>query len=259
LGGDSAVRLCDGEIQVGPERDGPAMAYGGPTPTPTDALFVLEDIPDGSKDRAIEGLKPLADEMGFSVRSFAAEIIDVTCKKILSAARQLVYHINSKPVYTVHELQEGYIVQPTSILILGGPAPFFAKYLESISDYRVRIVPEWKVANAIGAALARTTCQVSLFADTQRKIAEAPEENFNRAIDHAFNIDTAIQQALELLRIKALERGANPDYLEMEVIEALQFNMVRGFNTTGKNIRVNVQVKPGLIHGYDRLIAQLSR
>jgi len=44
----------------------------------------------------------------------------------------------------------------------------------------------------------------------------------------------------------------------MEVLEALQFNMVRGFNTTGKNIRVKVQVKPGLIHGYDAVIQKLS-
>jgi hypothetical protein len=114
------------------------------------------------------------------------------------------------------------------------------------------------VANAIGAALARTTCQVSLFADTERKIVEAPEENFRQAIDRTFDIDAANQQAFELLRIKAIERGANPDYLEMEAIEALQFNMVRGFNTTGKNIRVKVQVKPGLIHGYDDAIRKLS-
>jgi hypothetical protein len=44
----------------------------------------------------------------------------------------------------------------------------------------------------------------------------------------------------------------------LEVVEALQFNMVRGFNTVGKNIRVNVQVKPGLIQGYDHLIARLA-
>ena len=41
LGGDSAVRVVDGELVIGPERKGPAMAYGGPSPTPTDALFVL--------------------------------------------------------------------------------------------------------------------------------------------------------------------------------------------------------------------------
>jgi N-methylhydantoinase A/oxoprolinase/acetone carboxylase beta subunit len=258
LGGDSTVRIIDGKLTIGPERLGPALAYGGPAPTPTDALCVLEDIPDGNREKAAAGLEPLAAKLGGSVKTLAAEIIDVTCKKILSAARQLIYRINSKPVYTVHELQEGYLVQPQTIHVLGGPAPFFAKHLETISDYRIRVVPKWKVANAIGAALARTTCQVTFFADTERRVAEAPEENFSQKIDRRFDADVAIQQAFELLRTKAVERGANADHLEMEVLETLEFNMVRGFNTTGKNIRVKVQVKPGLIHGYDDVIRELS-
>jgi hypothetical protein len=45
----------------------------------------------------------------------------------------------------------------------------------------------------------------------------------------------------------------------MEVLESLQFNMVRGFTTTGKNIRIKVQVTPGLIHGYDNVIRKLSK
>jgi len=258
LGGDSAVKEIDGKLIIGPERLGPAMAYGGPVPTPTDALCTLEDIPGGSRQNAVAGLEPLAANLGFSVKALAAEIIDVTCKKILSAARQLIYRINSKPVYTIHELQEGYVVRPQTVCILGGPAPFFARYLESLSDYRIRVVPKWKVANAIGAALARTTCQVTFFADTERRVAEAPEENFSQKIDRYFDADAALQQAFELLRTKAVERGANADYLEMEVLETLAFNMVRGFNTTGKNIRVKVQVKPGLIHGYENVIRKLS-
>jgi N-methylhydantoinase A/oxoprolinase/acetone carboxylase beta subunit len=258
LGGDSAVSVSNGKLKIGPERMGPAMAYGGPVPTPTDALFILENITDGSREKAVEGIQPLASALGFSVRAFAAEILDVTCKKILAAAKQLIYRINSKPVYTVHELQEGYVVRPKSILVLGGPAPYFAKYLETVSDYLVRVVPRWKVANAIGAALARTTCEVTFFADTERGIAQAPEENFRQTIDYGFDTDAAIRQAFELLKAKALKRGANADYLEMEVLESLEFNMVRGFNTTGKNIRIKVQITPGLIHGYDDAIRKLS-
>ena len=258
LGGDSVVKVLDGKLSIGPERVGPAMAYGGPVPTPTDALCILEDIPDASRAKAVAGLEPLAAAMGFSVKTLAVEIIDITCKKILSAARQLIYQINSKPVYTVHELHEGYQVQPQTLYVLGGPAPFFAGYLESLSEYRVRVVPRWKVANAIGAALARTTCQVNFFADTERRVAEAPEENFSQKIDRHYNADAATRQAFELLKTKAIERGANPDYLEMELLETLQFNMIRGFNTTGRNIRVKVQVKPGLIHGYDEVIRGLS-
>jgi len=143
-------------------------------------------------------------------------------------------------VLEAHELQEGYVVQPKAILVLGGPAPYFARYLENMSEYPVRVVPRWKVANAIGAALARTTCEVNFFADTERGIAEAPEENFSCRVDHSFDRQAAVRQALDLLQAKAIGRGANPAYLETEVLEALQFNMVRGFNTTGKNIRVKL-------------------
>lgn len=258
LGGDSAVTVNKGKLNIGPERLGPAMAYGGPSPTPTDALCILEDIPEGNRTSAEAGLEPLAAQLGSSVKALAADIIDAACTKILSAARQLLYRINSKPVYTVHELHEGYQVKPETICVLGGPAPYFAKYLEGISGYRIHVVPKWKVANAIGAALARTTCQVSFFADTERQVAEAPEENFSQAIDREFNAETAARLAFDLLKTKAINRGANPDHLEMEILENLEFNMVRGFNTTGKNIRVKVQVKPGLIHGYDQLVENLA-
>ena len=80
-----------------------------------------------------------------------------------------------------------------------------------------------------------------------------------QTIDHGFDTDAAIHQAFELLRSKAVRRGANAKHLEMELLESLEFNMVRGFTTTGKNIRIKAQITPGLIHGYDQLVANLSK
>ncbi len=258
LGGDSRVKIIDGDLAVGPERLGPAMAYGGPAPTPTDALVIAGEIENGDLDKAISGIEPLAGALGCSVEELAGRIIDLCCKTILTSADDLIARINRKPVYTVHELQEGYQVRPQHILILGGPAPHFAHHLEKISDYDIQVVPKWEVANAIGAALARTTCEVNFFADTEQGIAEAPEENFSQRVDHTFNREAAVKKAYELLKEKAIQQGAIPDNLTMEIAEALEFNMVRGFKTTGKNIRIKVQVKPGLIHGYDDVIRKLS-
>jgi hypothetical protein len=120
-------------------------------------------------------------------------------------------------------------------------------------------VPHWQVANAIGCALARTTSEVTLFADTAQQVAVAAGEQFSREISHTFNLDNASELALQLLREKALRRGANPDHLDMEVTDAYQFNMIRGFHTIGKNIRVRAQIKPGLIKGYDPIGGKLSR
>ncbi len=258
LGGDSVVSVHHGRLKVGPERLGPALAYGGPAPTPTDALVITGDIQSGDRDKAVKGLAPLAEGLGVSVEDIADDIMALACETILSAARRLIQRINRKPVYTVHELQEGYLVNPKHVLILGGPAPHFAEHLKKYTNDRIDVVARWKVANAIGAALARTTCEVNLFADTQQGIAEAPEENYHQKIDRRFDSEAAIQQALSLLKEKAIQRGAIPENLETEIVEALQFNMIRGFETTGKNIRVKVQVKPGLIHGYEEVIRKLS-
>ena len=258
LGGDSAIKIVDGRLAIGPERKGPAIVYGGSVPTPTDALALMGEIEGLDPAASHTGLAPMAEELGLSVDHLARSIVDQSCDQITAAARLLVDRINSKPVYTVHELQEGYVVNPTNILVLGGPAPYFAPHLEQCAGLAVTVVPRWKVANAIGAALARTTCEVTLLADSERGIVAAHEENFTATISRSYSLESAEQQAFDLLQTKALDRGANPDYLEMEVVEGLAFNIVRGFNTTGKNIRVKVQVKPGLIHGYDKMIANLS-
>lgn len=257
IGGDSAVRIVNGEITLGPERKGPAMAYGGDVPTPTDALFVLGLIEDGDRQRALNGIGQIAKQLKVSEKEAAQQIFDACCQTILAAIRELVEDINSKPVYTIHDLQEGYQVKPKRIIVLGGPAPYFAKRLRNLSGLKVRIIPKWQVANAIGAALARTTCEVSLFADTERALVVAPEEKYRQPVRRDFFKEDGIQLANDLLRKKAFKTGAKAEDLEIETLEAMEFNMVRGFYTTGKNIRVKVQVKPGLIHGYGAITRKM--
>jgi hypothetical protein len=227
------------------------MAYGGPLPTPTDAIFLLGIGKGGDPEKARAGLQPVADALGIDIRDAAERIFEQACRTMLEEAAAMIERINAKPVYTVHELWEGHRLQPRNILVLGGPAPWFANGLERLSQSRVNVVPRWTVANAIGAGLARTTCAVTLFADTEQEIAAAPAEDYTQVIPSTFSKEDAVATALDLLHRKAIARGANPEHLELEVIEAMCFNMVRGFYTAGRNIRVTAQVKPGLIHGYD--------
>ncbi|MDM8525155.1 hydantoinase/oxoprolinase family protein [Desulfococcaceae bacterium HSG8] len=249
IGGDSAVRVRDGILEIGPDRVGPAMAHGGTFPTPTDALAVLGKVRNGDREQSVKGIDTVAQALGTSLEEAAFRIFDQACQKILAAVRDMTERINKKPVYTVHEIQEDYQVNPKKMLILGGPAPYFARHLEEISDFKAGVVPRWHVANAIGAALARTTCEVTLFADTEQGILAAPEEQFSETIPAGFSKEEVIEKAYELLNRKALQRGASDtEELETDITEDLEFNMVRGFYTAGKNIRVKMQVKPGLIY-----------
>ena len=257
VGGDSAIKVENGQIKIGPERKGPPMGMGGNVPTPMDALICLNKAKIGNKDKAEKGMAILAGELDISLPQAAQAVLDKACIMILDAVDRMIDRINAKPVYTISELQEGHKVDPKTIYILGGPAPLFAPRLERLSRFKVGIVPRWSVANAIGAALARTTCEVSLFADTQLGILAAPEEGFSEKVDRSFTLDAAVEKAGDLLFKKAMDRGADAQYFKMEVLEALEFNMVRGFSTTGKNIRVRVQVQPGVIAKYDELLEKL--
>jgi N-methylhydantoinase A/oxoprolinase/acetone carboxylase beta subunit len=250
IGGDSAVRLTNGHITIGPDRVGKAMAYGGPAPTPTDAYCVLGMAHTGDLERAKAGISSIARPLGLSNAAAAAKIFTSACQRILDAARQMIDGINRKPVYTVHEMCEGIQIRPRQLLVLGGPAPQFAEQLGTMFEGAVSVVPHWQVANAIGCALARTTTELILFADTAQKVVTVPGEHFSSNISSHFELEDARQLAFKLLKDKALRRGAVTDRLQTEVIEESAFNMIRGFHTIGKNIRVRAQIKPGLIEGY---------
>jgi len=62
-----------------------------------------------------------------------------------------------------------------------------------------------------------------------------------------FSLADAVEVGRKALREKAVRMGARPEDIVMEVTESQEFNMIRDFYTTGKNIRVKVQIKPGLI------------
>jgi N-methylhydantoinase A/oxoprolinase/acetone carboxylase beta subunit len=250
VGGDSWVRLEGGELKVGPERKGRALAYGGPEPTPTDALITLGLAQGGQEQRAIEGIRRLAERMGKDIEKTAEEVVSKTCMAILEAVNALVARVNQQPVYTIHELLEGRRVEPTGLIIIGGPAKELAPRLESMSGWQARVPPDYEVSNAIGAAVARTTCEVTVVADTSRRQVRAPEEGYEDKIDWRATKKEVIRIAFDLLRKKAMRLGASEEDLKMELLEDHEFKMVEDFYPVGRSIRVRAQVKPGLISPY---------
>ncbi|MBT6340570.1 MAG: hydantoinase/oxoprolinase family protein [Desulfobacula sp.] len=255
IGGDSIVRIKENELIIGPERLGPAMAFGGPEPTPTDALFVLGLIKDGDQENAQKGIHKIAMELGLTDSETADQIFKKCISIILKKTFEMIDKLNSKPVYTVHEFLEGYKISPRKILVLGGPAPYFAKKIEELYHIKTIAVPESSVANAIGAALARTTCEVSLNADTEQGIVTAHEEGFAEPISKTFSEDDLIETAHTLLKEKAINFGADPDNIgEVEVVEFQKFNIVRNFSPRGKIFRTKMQLKPGMIKGFEKIL-----
>jgi N-methylhydantoinase A/oxoprolinase/acetone carboxylase beta subunit len=250
LGGDSCVRVEQGQLSIGPDREGPAAAFGGPAPTPTDAMIVLGLTDIGERERAQQALVPLAEKLNCSLADAAQQIFDKACRIIVAQVRDVVEDINNQPVYTIHEMLDGKQLQPKILYVVGGPAGPMAPRLGEMLNCPVHIPAHPEVANAIGAALARTTAEVTILADTEQKILAIAEDGFRMAISPRFSREDAIRIGRQKLREKAIRMGAKEEDLEIDVVESQEFNMVNQFYTTGKNIRVKLQVKPGLIAGF---------
>ncbi|MCF8076126.1 MAG: hydantoinase/oxoprolinase family protein [Desulfotignum sp.] len=255
IGGDSTLRVKDGNLTIGPDRQGPAMAFGGPLPTPTDAMVVLNVMDTGDREKATAGIETIARQLDLTVDQAAEKVFKTCCTIILKKTFEMIDQINSQPVYTVHDFLEGYKLSPQKILVLGGPAPFFAQKIEELYQIDTLAVPNSPVANAVGAALARTTCEVSLYADTEQGIVTAHEEDFAEPISKTFSEDDLMETAYTLLKEKAINAGADPENLEeVEVVEFQKFNIIRNFSPRGKIFRTKMQLKPGLIKGYETVL-----
>ncbi|MCX5821144.1 MAG: hydantoinase/oxoprolinase family protein [Deltaproteobacteria bacterium] len=251
-GGDSVVRLREGRLSVGPEREGPAAAFGGPFPTPTDAMIVLGMTGIGDPDKAAAAIIPLADALHCPVTEAARAIFQETCRMIAAHVRDFVEEINNQPVYTIHEMLDGKRLNPRLLYVVGGPAGLLAPELGRLLDCEVHIPVHAEVANAIGAALARTTAEMTLLADTEQRTLTIGEEGLQTTIPQRFTMEDVVRVGREKLREKVLNMGAAQEDLQIEVVEAQEFNMIREYCTTGKNIRVKVQIKPGCIANLER-------
>jgi N-methylhydantoinase A len=250
IGGDSVVFLRAGELLIGPEREGPAAAFGGPFPTPTDAMIVLGLTAIGDRERAAASLRPIAEAMHRPVDEVAGLIFRRTCGAIAAHVRAVTEEINNQPVYTIHEMLEGKRLTPRVLYVVGGPAEPLAAELGRLLKCEPRIPRHAEVANAVGAALARTTAELTIHADTERRLLTIAEEGFQCTIPPGFTSKDAIRIGTEKLREKARGIGAAEADMDIEVVEFQEFNMVREYQTAGKNIRVKVQIKPGAISGF---------
>lgn len=248
LGGDSSIKVEDGVMQIGPKRMGKPYALGGPKPTPTDAMTYLGlmDLPNkDSKEKAKEAMEALGQELNITAQQVGEKILNTMAEIIKKKTDSLLEEINSKPVYTVKELLHGKKIQAKTINIIGGPAKVLSPILEDHYNLPTYFPKDYHVANAIGAALAKPTIEITMLADTGQGILSVAELGIYERIPKNYTLDQAKKRAIELLETSGLDM--DQDKIESEITQASSFNMVDGFSTKGKNMRIKAQIKPGHI------------
>jgi len=162
IGGDSLVQINKGKLTVGPQRRGPAMAFGGTSPTLIDACNIKGISTAGNKQASIDGLILLAEKQQTTLPELADQIIDTAVNSILSATQELIQEINNQPVYTVHEMIADRKLIPENLYVMGGPAAALADIMAKTFNMPVTVPHDYAIANAIGSALTRSTMELEV-------------------------------------------------------------------------------------------------
>ncbi len=255
IGGDSLLRVNNGAVDVGPERLGPAVADGGVLATLIDAFNCGKSVTHGNVEASKKAIAELAKKSGMQADALAGAAVARAISSIKSAVDALVDEINERPVYTIHEMLEGRRITPARVYAVGGPAEAFRQGLAAAFSLEVTVPRDYSVANAIGAALARTTMSIELMADTEKGVLIIPEISVSRDIPGSYSLEEAGEDARRYL-VGHLGKTAPGERVQAEVVDAASFNMVKGYFTTGKNIRVRCQVKPGILEEYGKGVRQ---
>ena len=263
IGGESVIRLKNGNLTVGPERVGPSVARGGIEPTLGDALIVLGHANYGDFNLASRALQDLADAIQATLQSknvntsnnqltliktasdVARLIVEKALQTIQHGINEVVKVENKRPIYVVADIVNPDIFVPEHIVVVGGTAPSLGASIGEYMDLPVTIPENAAVANAIGAALALSTIELTVHVDTKRRLLVIPELGIKQQNCTLKRAEQVVERAKEALSEEAIRLGLDAAQ-EIEVISIEDFPVVEGWQSMERLITVKVQLAAGV-------------
>ena len=265
IGGESVIRLKNGNLTVGPERVGPSVALGGIEPTLGDALIVLGHANYGDFNLASRALQDLADAIQATLQSknvntsnnqltliktasdVARLIVEKALQTIQHGINEVVKVENKRPIYVVADIVNPDVFVPEHIVVVGGTAPSLGPSIGEYLELPVTIPENAAVANAIGAALALSTIELTVHVDTKRRLLVIPELGVKQQKCTLKRAEQVVERAKETLSEEAIRLGLDT-VQEIEVISIEDFPVVEGWQSMERLITVKVQLAAGVKH-----------
>ena len=266
IGGESVVRIVAGKITVGPERVGPSVALGGTEPTLGDALIVLGYANYGDVELAVQSMEALANSLpaslhdsstfdstnephqladSITVSDVARLIVNKALETIQHGIDEVVTAENKRPIYVVADIVNPDVFVPAQIVVVGGTAPSLGPSIGEYLNLPVTIPENAAVANAIGAALALSTIELTVHVDTKRRLLVIPELGIKQQTCTLQRVEQVVERAKEALSEEALRLGLGKDQ-DIEVISIEDFPVVEGWQSMERLITVKVQLAAGV-------------
>ena len=265
IGGESVVRFKNGNLTVGPERVGPSVALGGVEPTLGDALIVLGHANYGDFNLASRALQDLADAIQAALQSnnintsnnqltlikTASDVARLILQNALETIQRGVDEVitveNKRPIYVVADIVNPDIFVPEHIVVVGGTAPSLGASIGEYMDLPIMIPENAAVANAIGAALALSTIELTVHVDTKRRLLVIPELGIKQQNCTLKRAEQVVERAKEALSEEAFRLGLDTSQ-EIEIISIEDFPVVEGWQSMERLITVKVQLAAGVKH-----------
>ena len=266
IGGESVVRIVAGKITVGPERVGPSVALGGTEPTLGDALIVLGYANYGDVELAVQSMEALANSLPASLHDsstfdstnephqladsitasdVARLIVNKALETIQHGIDEVVTAENKRPIYVVADIVNPDVFVPAQIVVVGGTAPSLGPSIGEYLNLPVTIPENAAVANAIGAALALSTIELTVHVDTKRRLLVIPELGIKQQTCTLQRVEQVVERAKEALSEEASRLGLGKDQ-DIEVISIEDFPVVEGWQSMERLITVKVQLAAGV-------------
>lgn len=265
IGGESVIRLKNGNLTVGPERVGPSVALGGIEPTLGDALIVLGHANYGDFNLASRALQDLADAIQAALQSnnintsnnqltlikTASDVAKLILQNALETIQRGVDEVimveNKRPIYVVADIVNPDIFVPEHIVVVGGTAPSLGASIGEYMDLPITIPENAAVANAIGAALALSTIELTVHVDTKRRLLVIPELGIKQQNCTLKRAEQVVERAKEALSEEAFRLGLDTSQ-EIEIISIEDFLVLEGWQSMERLITVKVQLEAGVKH-----------
>ncbi|MDD2372652.1 MAG: hydantoinase/oxoprolinase family protein [Syntrophomonadaceae bacterium] len=251
LGGDSSITVNAGQVEVEAYRRDVAACFGGRSATVTDAFNCKFNLNIGNPELSATALEQLAGR-AMSKEELGAAVVAIVVNRLGDAITSMFKEWENEPAYKVWEVINKRKFTLEQIIGIGAASRTIIPELADTMQVNYFIHQYADVANALGAAVARPTLVVNLHVDTQTKIYTLDPGGVRGSLENPrnFQLEDARQMARNHLQEVGKERGMASYTNESSFFMEEQFNMIGGWDRTGKLFDVGIQVTPGFIEEF---------
>ncbi|WP_054696980.1 hydantoinase/oxoprolinase family protein [Syntrophomonas palmitatica] len=252
LGGDSALTAGEQGVKLESFRRGPAVCFGGQTPTVTDVFNVYNQLAIGDEEHSRKALQELAAASGQDMEALCRDVINQVKERVLKSIREMFEEWENEPAYKVWEVIHRRRFELQRMIGIGAAARAIVPLLADEMNVPCFLHQYADVANALGASVVRPTLSVQLHIDTQTDSCAIDPGGIKTGLklNRNFQLQDAKEMARQQLEEIGRARGMQDYTSQYKFFMEEQFNMIRGYNSSGKLFEVGIQVTPGFIEEF---------